>query len=76
MTKVMIKSRDKHNQENEYHLTDPSLKPSENREPIYKALYGLGCLTASWLIRKGEMVGGIVGILQISDSKYSVRSIK
>ena len=65
-----------HNEDNEYHQTDPSLKPREKRDPLYKALYGLGCLTASWLIRKGEMVGGIVGILQISDSKYSVRSIK
>ena len=62
-----------HNEQDEYKQTDPSLKPRVKRDPLYKALYGLGCLTASWLIREGKMIGGKVGIFQISDSKYSKR---
>ena len=56
--------------------TDPSLKPRANRDPLYKALYGQGCLSAAWIIRKGQMVGGKVGILKLSDSKYVQRITK
>jgi len=65
-----------HNEDEIYKQTDPSLKPRANRDPVYKALYGLGCLTASRLIRKGEMVGGKVGILKIVDPKYALRANK
>ena len=61
------------NQKNEFEQTDPSLKIRINRDPLYKALYGLGCFSSSWLIRSGKFVGGKIGILKINDSKYSVR---
>jgi len=63
------------NENNEYLQTDPSMKSRDERDPLFKALYGLGCLTVSSLIRKGEMIGGKIGILKISDSKYSIRYI-
>ena len=65
-----------HNEEDEYSQTDPSLKPRAKRDPLYKALYGLGCLTASWVIRSGKMVGGRVGILKVIDSEYAQRVLK
>ena len=65
-----------HNEEDEYRQTDPSLKPRTKRDPLYKALYGLGCLTASWVIRSGKMVGGRVGILKVIDSEYAQRVLK
>jgi rhamnosyltransferase len=62
-----------HSENEEYKQIDPSLKPREKRDPIYKALYGLGCLTSSWIVRKGDMVGGKVGILTIEDYKTATR---
>lgn len=51
----------------EYFETDSSMQTRSRRESMYRALYGLGCLTSSALIRSGKMVGGKVGIL-ISES--------
>jgi len=59
--------------DNDYRQIDESLKPRDQREPIYKALYGLGWLTSSWVIRSGKMIGGKVGILPVDQSKYSKR---
>lgn len=64
-----------HNEE-EYKQTDPSLKPRAKRDPLYKALYGLGCLTVSWVIRTGEIVAGKVGILTIIDPESAKRFLK
>ena len=62
-----------HNDEGEFEQTDPSLDARDKRDPLYKALYGLGCLTSSWVIRSGKLVGGKVGILKIEDTKYVKR---
>jgi len=62
--------------EKEYKQTDTSLKPRGEREPLYKAMYGLGTLTSSWLIRSGRMVGGEIGIVKIEDDTFSERSQK
>jgi len=65
-----------HNDEGEFEQTDPSLEARDKRDPLYKALYGLGCLTSSWVIRSGKLVGGKVGILKIEDTKYVKRCNK
>jgi glycosyltransferase involved in cell wall biosynthesis len=62
-----------HKDEGEFEQTDPSLEARDKRDPLYKALYGLGCLTSSWVIRSGKLVGGKVGILKIEDTKYVKR---
>jgi rhamnosyltransferase len=60
----------------EYKQTDPSLNLRSKRDPLYKALYGLGCLSASWVLRTGKMVGGKVGILKMMDTKIAQRTLK
>ena len=57
----------------EFKQTDPSLKSRDGRKPIYGALYGLGCVSSSWIVRSGKMVGGKVGILPVENVKYSLR---
>ena len=64
------------NEKNEFEQTDPSLKFRTKREPLFKALYGLGCLTASWVLRSGRLVGGKVGIIKISNPEYANRNLK
>ena len=65
-----------HNDNHDYKQTDPSLKSREDRDALYKALYGLGCLTSSWIIRTGDMIGGKIGIIPLNDPKYSKRLIR
>ncbi len=53
---------------------DNSLKSREYRKPVYRALYGLGTLVASNILRKGNLIGKNVGILPIKDYEITRRS--
>lgn len=61
------------NSEGEYKETDPSLKTRSEREPVYRALYGQGCLTSVTVIRAGKLVGGKVGILPLDQFNSTLR---
>ena len=53
--------------------TDDSFNKREKRDPVFRALYGLGCISSSNNIKKGKMVNGKIGILPIKDDKYTKR---
>ncbi|MCG3770525.1 MAG: hypothetical protein JW384_01675 [Nitrosomonadaceae bacterium] len=57
----------------EFKQTDQSLKSRDQRQPIYRALYGLGCVSSAWVIRSGKMIGGKIGILSIDGSRSALR---
>lgn len=57
----------------EYHQIDSSMNMRPERQPVYKALYGLGCVTSTAIIRTGKLVGGKVGILPIENFRHSLR---
>ena len=61
--------------EDDFIQTDASLslRPRAERQPVFRALYGLGCVTSSELIRKGNIVGGKIGILQIDEREHASR---
>ena len=61
-------------EDNQFKQTDPSLKARTDREPIFRALYGLGCFSSTTLIRQGKMVGGEIGILPIKELKHTFRT--
>jgi glycosyltransferase involved in cell wall biosynthesis len=61
------------NEFSDYKQNDDSMISREKRSPNYKALYGIGCLTSSWMIRKGEMIGGKIGILPLQNARYGMR---
>ena len=62
------------NGDGEFKQSDPSMKSRDQREPIYQAFYGLGCVSAVWVLRTGKVVGGKIGILPIDDPKSAFRS--
>jgi len=62
-----------HNGSSEFKQTDSSMKSRDQREPIYQALYGLGCVSSAWVIRTGKVVAGKIGILPIQDPKSALR---
>ena len=59
--------------ENDFYQTDDSMKSRAGRDYLLKALYGLGCLTSTHLIRTGKIIGGKIGILPITEFKYTLR---
>jgi glycosyltransferase involved in cell wall biosynthesis len=60
-------------EEGEYYPTDNSMKSRLGRQPLFRALYGLGCVTSAALIRTGKLIGGKVGILPINHVKHALR---
>lgn len=61
------------NKKGEYEQTYGSFKSSVDMEPSYRALYGLGCLTSTFLIRAGILVGGKIGIYPIHKIENTFR---
>jgi hypothetical protein len=53
---------------------DSSMESRTNREPIMRALYGLGCATSSAEIRKGNITGNNVGIFSIDNYQFTLNS--
>ena len=53
---------------------DSSMDSRANREPIMRALYGLGCATSSTEIRKGNITGNDVGIVSIDNYQFTLNS--
>ena len=53
---------------------DSSMDSRINREPIMRALYGLGCATSSVEIRKGNITGSDVGIISIDNYQFTLNS--
>lgn len=51
---------------------DSSMDSRANREPIMRALYGLGCATSSVEIRKGSITGNEVGIVSIDNYQFTL----
>jgi rhamnosyltransferase len=59
-----------------FEQTDKSTLPLIKRQPLYKALYGLGTIVSSWLLRKKQITGGKIGIFPVDDLKYTFRFSK
>lgn len=57
----------------EFIQTDGSFVDRDKRDPVYRALYGLGCLCCVHSLRKGKMISGKVGILSLDDVEYTFR---
>ncbi len=62
-----------HDDANQFKQTDTSMKNRSKRDPVYKALYGLGTVSAATVIRSGKLVGERVGMLPLEELKYTLR---
>jgi rhamnosyltransferase len=60
-------------QQLEFSEVDPGLQTRQNRQPFYRALYGLGCVSSAAIIRTGQLVGGKTGIVPVSDLSCTLR---
>jgi len=56
-----------------YYQVGDALMPRAEKHPLYRALYGVGCVTLSSVIRAGRLVGNNVGILPLNNLLYALR---
>lgn len=57
---------------NNFTQIESSMKSRIDRDPTMKALYGLGCISSSVVIRKGKLVGDNAGIISLKNYKYTI----
>jgi len=56
-----------------YSQVGEALVPRVNKRPLYRALYGVGCVTLTSTIRKGILVGNKVGIIPLQNLLFTLR---
>jgi rhamnosyltransferase len=56
-----------------YSQVGDALMPRVEKRPLHRALYGVGCVTLTSIIRKGSLVGDRVGIIPLHNLLYALR---
>ena len=59
--------------DDDFTLIGDSLKTRDHKQPVYRALYGLGCVTAAAVIRARRLVGARVGIRPVDDPLFALK---
>jgi len=57
----------------DYSQVGDSLLPRVQKNPLHRALYGVGCVTLTSIIRTGRLVGDKVGIFPLNNLLYGLR---
>jgi glycosyltransferase involved in cell wall biosynthesis len=63
----------KEGSDNGYSKVGDSLIPRVEKKPFHRALYGVGCVTLTSVVRTGRLVGSKVGILPLNNLLYALR---
>ncbi len=53
--------------------TGESLAPRNIKHPLYRALYGVGCVTISSIIRSEKLIGDKIGMYPVNNMLYTLR---
>ena len=63
----------KKSENNAYIKISDSIGSRIEKQPLHRALYGVGCVTLASSIRKGHLIGDKIGILPMKNLLYSLR---
>ena len=63
----------KEDTDGDYSQVGDALMPRVEKHPLYRALYGVGCVTSTPIIRMGSLVGDKVGIFPLNNLLYALR---
>jgi hypothetical protein len=63
----------KEDTDGDYFQVGDALMPRVEKHPLYRALYGVGCVTSTPIIRMGSLVGDKVGIFPLNNLLYALR---
>jgi rhamnosyltransferase len=63
----------KENENGNYSQTGDSLMPRTKKHALHRALYGVGCVTLTSILRSGSLVGDRVGIFPLNNLLYALR---
>lgn len=56
-----------------FQIIGDGMKPRLTKQPLYRALYGLGTVATAPQIRSGAMIGERIGIIPIRDQAYAIK---
>lgn len=54
------------------HQVDTSFSPKTRREPLWRALYGVGTLVRPSILRSGQLIGARIGMIEVSMSDVGI----
>ena len=57
----------------DYSQVGDALTPRAEKHPLHRALYGVGCVTLTPILRTGSLVGDKIGILPLNNLLYALR---
>ena len=63
-----------YDEENGYKLIGEGFLPRNKKHPIYKSIFGMGCVSNSKMIRSGKLIGEKIGILPVNDIKMTLKA--
>jgi glycosyltransferase involved in cell wall biosynthesis len=63
----------KEDKDGDYSQVGDALMPRVEKHPLYRALYGVGCVTLTSIVRMGSLVGDRVGIFPLNNLLYALR---
>ena len=63
----------KEDEDGDYSQVGDALMPRVEKNPLHRALYGVGCVTSTPIIRMGSLVGDRVGIFPLNNLLYALR---
>ena len=63
----------KKNANGDYFQVGDSLTPRSEKNPLHRALYGVGCVTLTSIVRTGKLIGNKIGIYPLNNLLYALR---
>jgi hypothetical protein len=63
----------KEDTDGDYSQVGDALMPRVEKHPLHRALYGVGCVSLTPIIRMGSLVGDKVGIFPLNNLLYALR---
>ena len=63
----------KEDTDGDYSQVGDALVPRVDKHPLHRALYGVGCVTLTPIMRAGNLVGDKVGIFPLNNLLYALR---
>lgn len=59
--------------DNEYSPVGDDFRPRSEKNPIYRGMWGLGCVSAGNIVRAGSILGEKVNLIELVEDKFAIK---
>ena len=57
-----------------YESIGDNFLPRDEKQPLFRGVWGLGGISSSQIIRRGQLLGESINLLNLKDDKYTIRA--